>query len=173
VKRPTTAHILLSASLACAPAAAQHPHHAHPAAPPAGEQDALAAVAAIHGGAGPWAVAGYRMGRFALTRLGLARGSFDVEVVHYTPAEVQYSCIADGAAAATGASLGKLNLGLETGPAEATRTLYRRRSTGQSVVLRVTEAFKARFEDVPRERLGDAGREVLALRDDEIFEVVP
>jgi hypothetical protein len=103
----------------------------------------------------------------------LARGSFDVEVVHYTPAEVQYSCIADGAAAATGASLGKLNLGLETGPAEATRTLYRRRSTGQSVVLRVTEAFKARFEDVPRERLGDAGREVLALRDDEIFEVVP
>jgi formylmethanofuran dehydrogenase subunit E len=172
VNRPLLAPFILS--MACASAAApEHHHHGHAVSPPAGDQEALAAVAAIHGGAGPWAVAGYRMGRFALTRLGLTRGSFDVEVVHATPREVQYACIADGAAAATGASPGKLNLALEDSSAEATHTTYRRRSTGQTVVLRVTGAFKARFTNVPRERLGDAGREVLGLRDDEIFEVVP
>ena len=127
----------------------------------------------MHGGAGPWAVAGYRMGRHALQRLGLERGSFDLEVIHHTPREVQYSCIADGAAAGTGASLGKLNLSLVDAPGPETRTVYRRRSTGQSITLRVTAAFSARFHDVPRERLPGAGREVLELRDAEIFEALP
>ena len=82
----------------------------------------LRAVAAVDGGAGPWAVAGYRMGEFALGTLGLARGSFDLEVVHFTPQSVQFSCIADGAAAATGASLGKLNLSLSDATADELRT---------------------------------------------------
>jgi formylmethanofuran dehydrogenase subunit E len=133
----------------------------------------LALVAQIHGGAGPWAVAGYRMGEYALRTLALERGSFDLEVVHYTPHEVQYSCIADGAAAATGASLGKLNLTLADAPAPTTHTVYRRKSTGQSLTLRVTKAFGARFADVPRDRLADAGREVIRVRDEEIFEEVP
>ncbi len=131
------------------------------------------AVRAIHGGAGPWAVAGYRMGEAALKKLGLPRGSFDLEVIHHTPNEVQYSCIADGAAAATGASLGKLNLSLEAAPAPETRTVYRRRSTGALVSYRMTANFKARFLDVPRDRLGEAGREAAALDDPEIFEVSP
>ena len=59
----------------------------------------LAEVARIHGGAGPWAVAGYRMGEHALKELGLERGSFDLVVTHFSPKEVQYACIADGAAA--------------------------------------------------------------------------
>src|SRR5580704_15913505 len=79
-------------------------------APKPTADDGLARVAAIHGAAGPWAVAGYRMGRYALGKLGLPAQSFDLEVVHHTPEKVQYSCIADGAAAATGASPGKLNL---------------------------------------------------------------
>ncbi|MFO0549954.1 MAG: FmdE family protein [Polyangiaceae bacterium] len=133
----------------------------------------LAEVARIHGGAGPWAVAGYRMGEHALHLLNVERGSFDLEIVHFTPNEVQYSCIADGAAAATGASLGKLNLTLAAATAAETRTTYRRKSTGQTVTLRVTAAFAARFVNVPRERLGEAGREVIQLRDEEIFEVMP
>jgi formylmethanofuran dehydrogenase subunit E len=52
---------------------------------PSTEDAALARVAAIHGGAGPWAVAGYRMGIHALQALGLSAGSFDVEVVHHSP----------------------------------------------------------------------------------------
>lgn len=133
----------------------------------------LEEVARVHGGAGPWAVAGYRMGEYALRKLGLARGSFDLEVVHFTPHEVQYSCIADDAAAATGASLGKLNLTLADAPPPETRTVYRRKSTNQSIALRVTKSFAALYTDVPFERLQDAGREVLRLRDEEIFEEVP
>ncbi|MEO9142649.1 MAG: FmdE family protein, partial [Polyangiaceae bacterium] len=72
------------------------------------DDEALDRVIAIHGGAGPWVVAGYRMGLYA--ELGLPRGSFDLVVTHFAPQKVQYSCIADGAAAATGASMGRLNL---------------------------------------------------------------
>jgi formylmethanofuran dehydrogenase subunit E len=133
----------------------------------------LAEVAHIHGGAGAWAVAGYRMGERALRELGVPKKSFDLEVVHFTPPEVQYSCIADGAAAATGASAGKLNLTLADASAPETRTVYRRKSTGKSITLRVTAGFASRFANVPRERLDAAGREVMSLRDDEIFEVVP
>ncbi|WP_438004189.1 FmdE family protein [Sorangium sp. So ce321] len=161
--------------------AAQHAHgpagHDHgraPGRPSAEAQDEeLRAVAAIHGGAGPWAVAGYRMGRYALARLGLPARSFDLEVVHHSPRSVQFSCIADGAAAATGASLGKLNLSLVEASEAGIETTYRRRSTGQAVTLRPSAAFRARFRDVPRERLAEAGKEVLSLPDAEVFEEVP
>jgi formylmethanofuran dehydrogenase subunit E len=144
-----------------------------PAAYSAPASDArLEAVARAHGGAGPWAVAGYRMGEHALSALGVPRGSFDLEVTHFTPREVQYSCIADGASAATGASVGKLNLSLVDAPAADTHTTYRRRSTGESLTLRVTRAFRERFANVPMPELAAAGRRVLTLRDDEIFERV-
>ncbi len=156
----------------CAHAPEHDPHNAHAVDPANTHDPELRAVIAVHGGAGPWAVAGYQMGRYALQRLGLTRGSFDLEVVHYTPREVQYSCIADGAAAATGASTGKLNLSLAEAPRAELHTVYRRRSNGATISLRVTAAFAERFLNVPRERLTDAGREVLHLRDDQIFEEV-
>ena len=112
------------------------------------------------------------MGQHALARLGLAPGSFELEVVHATPREVQYACIADGAAAATGASVGKLNLSLREVPAAETHTVYRHRVTGQVVALRLTSSFVARFLDVPRPELAAAGRVVLALEDAAIFEDV-
>ena len=133
----------------------------------------LARVAAVHGGAGPWVVAGYRMGQYALHRLGLPEGSFDLEVVHHSPLKVQYTCIADGAAVATGASLGKLNLALaEESDSSRVATTYRRRSTGASITLRPTRPFVERYKDVPRERLAAAGREVLGLPDAEVLEEV-
>jgi formylmethanofuran dehydrogenase subunit E len=144
-------------------------------APPAASNTAhtgLDAVAAIHGGAGPWAVAGYRMGEYALQQLGLTRGSFDLDITHASPAEVQYSCIADGAAAATGASLGKLNLHWQEAAKPDTRTTYLRKSTGQSITLIIVPAFAARYADVPRPQLTAAGEEVMRLPDAEIFEVV-
>lgn len=143
-----------------------------PAAPGGDVESKLAMVAQVHGGTGPWAVAGFRMGEFALHELGLPRGSLDLEVVHHTPREVEYSCMADGEAAATGASLGKLNLTLAEAAAAETHTVFTRRSTGQSLDLRFTAAFAARYLDVPRDRLAEAGREVMGLRDAEIFEVV-
>jgi formylmethanofuran dehydrogenase subunit E len=130
---------------------------------------ALRRVADVHGAAGPWAVAGYRMGRYALTKLGLSPQSFDLDVTHASPASPQYACIADGAAAATGASVGKLNLHHVESDLEHLATTYRRRSTGQTVVLRMSPAFVARFEGRPRSALADAGRETMGLKDDEIF----
>jgi formylmethanofuran dehydrogenase subunit E len=165
--------LVLLGLLGCAtPAAPRSPAASTAAAAPAADpsaEDSLARVAWIHGGAGPWAVAGYRMGRYALIRLGLERQSFDLEVVHQTPQEVQYSCIADGAAAATGASLGKLNLHLVDANADEVATTYRRKSTGQEITLRPSRAFKERFRDVPREQLGAAGRLVLALPDADVL----
>lgn len=144
------------------------------AAPAAASPDelAVARVTAVHGGAGPFVVAGYRMGERALAALSLPRGSFDVDVEHTSPAEVQYSCIADGVAASTGASVGRLNLRRVDAADGATRTRVLDRRSGRSVVLRLTDAFLARFRDVPRPGLGAAGRAVLGLRDEEIFEVV-
>jgi len=144
----------------------------HGASQTAGD-DGLARVAQIHGAAGPWAVAGYRMGRYALATLGLSAQSFDLEVIHHTPSMIQYSCIADGAAASTGASLGKLNLKLVDATEAEVMTTYVRKSTGQTLTLRPTAAFKARFVGLPRERLMDAGREVMSLSDADVFEEVP
>ena len=70
------------------------------------------ALKAIHWAAGPGPSVGYRMGDRAMRELGLPRQSFNLLVVHHAPAEVQYSCVADGLQAATGASPGKLNLKL-------------------------------------------------------------
>jgi formylmethanofuran dehydrogenase subunit E len=180
VSRFSLVFVVLIQAVACGGAHHQAPpaesgHHAAPAhpAPSSSDDEGLRAVAAVHGGAGPWAVAGYRMGEFALRQLGLPRGSFELEVVHFTPESVQYSCIADGAAAATGASLGKLNLKLAEATPVETRTTYRNRASGQTLTLSLTDEFKGRFADVPREKLGEAGREVMKLRDEQIFRVVP
>jgi formylmethanofuran dehydrogenase subunit E len=83
------------------------------------------------------------------------------------------SSLADGAAAATGASIGKLNLKLVDSTEAAVATTYRRRSTGQSIVVRPTAAVSARFRDVPRAGLASAGRIVLALPDADVFEELP
>lgn len=150
---------------------AMHGHHAMGA--PGGSASALDEVARVHGGAGPWAVAGYRMGQFALLKLGLDRQSFDLDVTHKGPLDPQYACIADGASASTGASVGKVNLRLQEAAAADLATVYKRKSTGQTITLRPTEAFKQRFLNVPRPELRKAGEQVIALRDDEVFETVP
>ncbi|HMB03411.1 MAG TPA: hypothetical protein VKP69_06675 [Isosphaeraceae bacterium] len=50
--------------------------------------DCLARVRQIHGAAGPWAVAGYRIGERALAELELPRHSSSLLVVHRCPARV-------------------------------------------------------------------------------------
>jgi len=130
-------------------------------------------VAAVHGAPGPWAVAGYRMGQYALGKLGLEHGSFDLEVTHRSPHEVMFSCIADGAAAATGASVGKLNLVLLDGTESDLATSYRQKSTGRTVTVRPAASFRARYANAPRERARDFGREVLALPAEQVFEEIP
>lgn len=130
-------------------------------------------VAAVHGGAGPFAVAGYRMAQHALEVLALEPGSFDLDVEHHSPRAVQFSCIADGAQAATRVSVGKLSLRWVEAPQEATRTIFLKRSTGQKLVLQPTAAFVKAFINLPHEKARENGRKVLALPDAQIFEVAP
>jgi formylmethanofuran dehydrogenase subunit E len=134
--------------------------------------DVIARVAEIHGGAGPWAVAGYRMGEYARKKLDLKRYSFDLDVEHHTPHAVQYSCVADGVAAATGASAGKLNLRLVDADVAHFETRFRNTKTGAVVTLRPTASFVARFKDSPYERFAEDARAILALPDAAIFEEV-
>ena len=133
----------------------------------------LDAITAVHGGSGPFATAGYRMAQFALKELKLEPGSFDLDVEHHSPKMVQFSCIADGAQAATRVSVGKLSLRWVEATMEATQTVFLKRSTGQKLVLRPTASFLKTFINLPYEKSRENGRKVLALPDAQIFEVVP
>lgn len=131
---------------------------------------AVQSVEAIHGTAGPFAVAGYRMGRRALDELGLLKGSFALDVQHEAPAEVQWSCIVDGLQAATGASLGKLNLHMSVvRDQNAVRSYVVNRENGGKILFRLQDSFLKRFLNVPVKDLSAAGRVAQSLSDDEIF----
>ncbi|MBX7219004.1 MAG: formylmethanofuran dehydrogenase subunit E family protein [Blastocatellia bacterium] len=134
-----------------------------------GQSQALQAIATIHGGTGPFAVAGYRMGARALKEIGATKGSFSLEVIHAAPAEVQWSCMIDGLQAATGTSLGKLNLRFERAPKENMRSVVTDRATGKQVVLVLKESFLQKFLNTPVEKLSDVGKTVMNLPDDDIF----
>jgi formylmethanofuran dehydrogenase subunit E len=158
--------VLAAGGFGCHRQEPEHPHaHGEPTADP------LRRVAAIHGAPGPFAVAGFRIGQRALKELGLPEGSLDIEIRHESPAEVQWSCIADGVQASTGASPGKLNLTLRQVPHEDLRTVARRKSTGATLSFRLLPSFSQRFVNLPRDRLSTAGAEVLALPDEEIFRI--
>jgi len=154
-------HIRYKATLAIAAQAALRPAAA----------DCLARVRDLHGAAGPWAVAGYRIGARALKELGLPRHSQNLDVVHHCPAEVQYSCIADGVQAATGASPGKLNLGIKTAPREHLRTLIRDKASGRTLIFTLTPELTRSIANLPQDRLEAEGQRVAQLPDDCIFQI--
>ena len=116
----------------------------HPAPKAAEIAECLSRVRDVHGAAGPWAVAGYRMGERALKDLGLPRHAFTLLVVHRSPAEVQYSCVADGLQAATGASPGKLNLRVEETAAGNMKTVIRDKKSGRVLTFTLKPEFIAR-----------------------------
>ena len=131
----------------------------------------LSKVEAIHGNAGVFAVVGYRIGETALKELGLPRGSFAIDVVHHTPLEVQYSCIADGVQAATGASSGKLNLHVVQATAANLETVIRDRKTGRAVMFHLQPAFLRNYLNLPYEKQPAAARKVLLTPAEQIFSV--
>ncbi len=131
----------------------------------------LARVKEAHGAAGPWAVAGYRIGERALKDLGLPRHSHDLEVVHHCPLQVQYSCMADGLSAATGASPGKLNLRIEESPVDGLKTLVKHRERGRSLTFTLKPEFIRSIANLPVDRLESEGQRVAGLPDEAIFDV--
>lgn len=137
--------------------------------PAASSSTILAKVADIHGAAGVFAVAGYRIGERALAILEEPRGSFALDVTHKTPLEVQWSCVADGVQASTGVSAGKLNLHIVPVPKSDFETVIHDKHSGKEIVFRLQPSFLAKYLDTPRERQPQAANEVLALADDQIF----
>jgi FmdE, Molybdenum formylmethanofuran dehydrogenase operon len=133
--------------------------------------ECLARVKEAHGAAGPWAVAGYRIGERALKDLGLPRHSHDLEVVHHCPLQVQYSCMADGLSAATGASPGKLNLRIEESSVSGLKTLVRRREGGRGLTFTLKPEFIRSIANLPLDRLESEGRRVASLPEHAIFDV--
>jgi formylmethanofuran dehydrogenase subunit E len=122
-----------------------------------------------HGATGPWAVAGYRIGERALKELKRPRHSHDLEVVHYCPLQVQYSCMADGLSAATGTSPGKLNLRIEESPANGLKTMVRDRDKNRILMFVLKPEFVRSMTDLPFDQLEATGRKVATLPDDVIF----
>jgi formylmethanofuran dehydrogenase subunit E len=130
-------------------------------------------VAAIHGEAGPYAVAGYRIGQRALRELALGRGAHALAVRHESPDQVRWSCVVDGLQASTGASLGRMNLErVSVADPSQTRTVVVHRQEGRALVFRLTESFERRFVNATPRNARALGAQVLELSDDEIFELV-
>jgi formylmethanofuran dehydrogenase subunit E len=132
----------------------------------------LEAIAAIHGEAGPWAAAGYRMATFALEKLGVTAGKGDLIVEHRSPGAVQFTCVADGAQAATKVSVGKRSLSWVEVPLDKMETVFTRPSTGARVVLRPSKRFVEAFLNAPREKAHENAKKVFALPDADVFEIV-
>ena len=131
--------------------------------------ECLTRVKEIHGAAGPWAVVGYRIGERALKELGLPRHSFSLLVVHHCPAQVQYSCIADGIQAATGASPGKLNLKVKEAPVEELKTVIEDRKTGRRLTFVLRTNLAKTLRNVPPDRFEAEVQRIATLSDDSIF----
>lgn len=111
------------------------------------------------------------IGERALKELGLPRYSFALDVVHYAPAQVQYSCVADGVQAATGASPGKLNLHVEEATADQLCTVISDRKTGRVLTFTLHPAFIRSIKDLPHGRFEAEARRIASLPDDAIFEI--
>lgn len=133
----------------------------------------LDAIASVHGEAGPWAAAGHRMATYAMAKLGVTAGKGDLLVAHHSPKAVQFSCVADGAQAATKVSVGKLSLSWSEATLDAMETVFTRPSTGASISLRPSKRFIERFLNAPREKARANARIVLTLPDADVFEEVP
>jgi len=136
---------------------------------PAERAGILRRVAAIHGAPGPFAVAGYLMGLYAQRRWKLRYGGWRLQVRHFTPSKVQWSCVADGIQAATGVSAGKLNLQMRFVPKARMRTVFVHKPTGKRLVFRLKAGFIRRYLNTPRSRLRQAGAAILALPFGAIF----
>lgn len=132
-------------------------------------EDLLGRVREVHGGNGPWAVVGYRIGERALQELGLPRHSFRLLATHRAPAEVQYRCVADGLMAATGVSPGKLNLIVEEATADRLGTTIEDRETGRRLAFTIRPELIQAILNLPHEQLDAEGRRVAGLPDDALF----
>ncbi len=129
-------------------------------------------VAALHGAAGPFAMAGYRMAQHALRVFKSKRWDWSLRVIHHTPRKVQWSCIADGVQAATGVSAGKLSLLIKfVKTAKETLTVIRHRKHKKVLRYKLLPSFVKRFLNTPRKKLKASAKVVATLPETKIFKL--
>lgn len=85
---------------------------------------------------------------------------------------MQWSCIIDGLQAATGASVGKLNLKLVESPKDKVYSVIRNRKTGQEVKLELTPEFVKNNLNLSDKQLLAAGARTTALPENQIFQSI-
>lgn len=136
-------------------------------------RDAQAIITA-HGRLEPWVAAGYRMARRALRDLELERGDSRLVATHFSPYARPTIAMIDGVQAATGASVGKMNLRYKTVGLEGLRTEFVDCQSGKSVVLRLTDAALRELSALDESEAEAAAMRVLEMPEDDLMTpVVP
>jgi formylmethanofuran dehydrogenase subunit E len=131
----------------------------------------LEALRAFHGHLGPYALAGVRLGRYAVASLRAER-HFGLEADVRCPDRPPPSCFMDGVQWSTGCTIGKRNLRHETGEGVEVRFLNRR--TGETLRLRLRTDAIERAVRVMQEHDDEAGAAALdAMPDEELLEELP
>jgi formylmethanofuran dehydrogenase subunit E len=103
----------------------------------------------FHGHLGPYVVIGWRMGRKAMTELGVAK-HFGVDCHVVCADEPPESCLIDGVQLATGCTMGKRNIAHEVGGPIVVRVTAKEK--GVRVVLRPREDSVAQAVALMREQ---------------------
>lgn len=125
----------------------------------------------FHGHLGPYVMAGYRLGRAALTRLG-ANKYFRIRAEVWCPDRPPPSCALDGIQLATGCTLGKQNIHHHPAP-EGVVLRLTNLENGQQVTLRLRQEAMAAAEAAMRECGDEGGVTALqSLSDDQLLQQV-
>lgn len=128
---------------------------------------------AIHGRIDPWAVAGFLMGERALIELGLPYGSDDFLAVQHSPQALPYTAMVDGLQAATGATVGKLNLKLKEARAEDLRCEFFHLSTGEGLTYRLNGDIVAKLMAAEGHDAESLAVRMMTMSGDELFDAPP
>lgn len=132
----------------------------------------LQSVRAVHGSIQPGAVVGYRMGVKALEVLGLKPAGDDVHITIAVPLVPEYACIADGVQAATGATVGKLNLVLKNAPAAESKVVFTNSATGRSIAFLPADQFRMMLAKTTGSDSDAVALRAATLPEGDIFKVV-
>ncbi len=133
----------------------------------------LQTIRAFHGRIDPGAVAGYRIGRRALAELGLAAGAEELVAVQRAARLPQLTAMLDGIQAATGATMGRLNLRLEESDAKHVETVFANRATGRSVAFHLLPECLEIVRAPGGTEVEERALKLATMTDDELFEISP
>ncbi len=124
---------------------------------------------AIHGDINPWAVAGYLMGERALAEHELAFGSDRLLALHHCPQKLPYTAVLDGIQAATGATVGKLNLRLIPASESDLRCEFIDMESGRKLTYQLQPAMFDQMVDAKDGAARALALQMMTLPESDIF----